>query len=672
MDALTFKERDPAPVLSRKERRAREAIARRAGFSAMHNSLSHASITEPAFRLLVAELEKYGNILSVDHKTALMALVGLMTKMAQHKLNGRFAFGLPTGLGKSTAIIAFAAALAARKIDHVSIAVACSKVEALCQMKRDMIALGVEPARIGLIHSYPDATERSTEDEDRQIMLVTHARVRDSSKLAQFSHYRGKPRDLLIYDESLIVSDSIGLALRDLKGCIGYLEKKYDDSEKHGAAVRYLQSCLDVIQAKLDALGNDADGEASGEAIIELPPLDHVTREAHKATLGKSAVVLPGLNLLEIGQDPVRVIKTGNGGVVSYTVAVPKELRNILVLDASHPIRRLVHLDRTIKDAEKEQEDVRRIAPLAKLKQFDQVTIHQMFAGGGRSTMAADFGNDKRDSKIVAEVIEVIKTIPRTEAVLIFTYKDRDGVRFTGKLRDELARAGIDVKATVPVSGPYGMPTEKSRINIVTSKEEKRDPDRINILTWGNETSLSKFSYVENVILCGIVQRSAVDLAAAYLGQTNKLEGAVSYKRIAELIRTECAHAAYQALSRGSSRVIENGHAKRMNAWIIHRDATIQTELSTVMPGVVWRTWTPKTAAPSRGAVATVATRVATYLKELPAETGKLSTRSLKQATGLTEVANRTFTHALETVEKLVAWKVEGRSLVRSNDQPKT
>jgi hypothetical protein len=71
------------------------------------------------------------------------------------------------------------------------------------------------------------------------------------------------------------------------------------------------------------------------------------------------------------------------------------------------------------------------------------------------------------------------------------------------------------------------------------------------------------------------------------LGQTDNLRGAVSFKYVAELINTECAHAAYQALSRGSCRTIENGHTKSMNAWLIHRDARIRKELEKVMLGAV-------------------------------------------------------------------------------------
>ena len=74
--------------------------------NATYNGVSHAKVTERAHAKLVALLNDRGNNLAEDHETALYALVGSMTEMAQHKLTGRWAIGLPTGTGKTTAITA--------------------------------------------------------------------------------------------------------------------------------------------------------------------------------------------------------------------------------------------------------------------------------------------------------------------------------------------------------------------------------------------------------------------------------------------------------------------------------------------------------------------------------------------------------------------------------------
>jgi hypothetical protein len=72
--------------------------------------------------------------------------------------------------------------------------------------------------------------------------------------------------------------------------------------------------------------------------------------------------------------------------------------------------------------------------------------------------------------------------------------------------------------------------------------------------------------------------------------------------------------------------------------------------------------------APKPGMVApeAVASRVLAFLEGLPEVVAKISTRALKEQAGLTDVALRTFTRALETVEEAAGWRLQGRSLVRA------
>ena len=217
-----------APTLNRHTRRSTQKQLQNAGYFAQRNGITHAGLTAGSHSLLTSTLRRHGNNLSAPHEAALMALVGLMTKMAQGELRGRWAFGLSTGMGKTSAVVAWITTLHRFGLHHVSCAVSASRVEALCQMKRDLMAEGVPEKLIGLIHSYkyapdlkegdviPDGTASlpSTGDnDDRPFMLVTHARVRHGASLKTFNTYNGRPRDLLVYDESLIVSDSTGLSV---------------------------------------------------------------------------------------------------------------------------------------------------------------------------------------------------------------------------------------------------------------------------------------------------------------------------------------------------------------------------------------------------------------------------------------------------------------------------
>lgn len=639
--------------MNRHQRRALKA----AGYFDAHNGIAHAELTRAAFTRLLAFLESHGNRLDEKHRTALYALCGALTRMAQGKLTGRWAFGMPTGMGKTSAIVHWCATLHALGIDHVSVAVAASKVEALCDLKRALIAQGVSAEKIGLIHSYrfdpskakpgqplPEGfASEPSEGEGRQFLLVTHARVRGCD-LARINTYQGRPRSLLIYDESLLVSDAFGLPVRNLRAAIGFLRGMHDDSPAHAPLIKFLSDCRMVIEGELQRQRETG----SGEGITHLPALTADQLTEYKALLGRHPAVDAAQLLLDIAQQDLRVITTGQGGLVSYEIAVPRELSNVLVLDASYPVRKLVHLDSSIKDAERHLPEITRLpVPLSQLKRFDHVTIRQMFSGGGRDTMRQDFEKPEDQRRVSKDVVTVVKNVPANEAVLIFTYRTRatERVSYRDILLRDLERAGIDTGAVVTVNGVQR--------------------PRINVLTWGQETSLNNYAHCPNVILAGVLQRSPVDLAASYVGQVDNLSAQLSHATIKQLQTSESVHLIYQALSRGTCRVIDNGQAQPMKAWLIHRDPAVRGELQRVMPGACWETWEASAGAPSAGVIARATVRVVDFLSQLPAEVSRLSSRQLRRDAGLLGTPARTFAKARARALEQVAWRMDGQSLVR-------
>src|SRR5215831_7155386 len=111
-------------------------------------------LTEHAHQNLIASLERFGNKLNTEHKQALLILIGGMTRLAEGTLTGRWAYGLPTGTGKTRAIIEWATAVHALRLPY-TLAVSASRIEALCTLKRDMIHNGLPEELIGLLHNDP-------------------------------------------------------------------------------------------------------------------------------------------------------------------------------------------------------------------------------------------------------------------------------------------------------------------------------------------------------------------------------------------------------------------------------------------------------------------------------------------------------------------------------------
>jgi hypothetical protein len=635
----------------------KHALAR-SHISTPSNGVTHDTLTRQSFDALRAQLEGHGNQLSQEHTEALFALCGLFTESAQGKRPGRWAFSLPTGMGKTSAIVAWCSTLSRLGLDHISVAVSASKIEALVELKLAMMRQGVPEERIGLLYA-PNGNRYElppTEaNDDRQIMLVAHNRIRMRDGHDLFMQYRGKRRDLLIWDESLLASDSYGVSVREMRGAILWLEGYWQDEQApKGELLSWLRKARDRIEQAV------ASAPADRPMTLSLPELDDASLIAFRQLLPRRSVVAPVVDLLDFCREELRVLPTNERGVIWYQMAVPREIQNIIVLDASYPVRQLVQADTTIKDAEEHLPPVQRIGKrLSQLKRYDNVTLHQLFAGGGRETMQRDF-EVKTERRAAREVVEVVKDIPADEAVLVFTFKDRLGedVNYKSALLRGLSRAGIDIDAKVTT----------------TIDGQTKERPRINIATWGQETSLNRWAHCSNVILCGVLQRSSLDLAASFIGQSDNLLQQVSTETVKGLARSEVAHVVYQALSRGSCRVMDNGQAKPMKGWIIHRDVGIQPLLSSVMPGVRWEQWKAQhlTTAAGRqpGAIASTVTKIVAYLRALPEEVDRVSTKKLKVEGRLGDVPARTFTHAVGEASSHVPWLLSGRSLVRAFPMP--
>ena len=628
--------------------------------------LAHREMTLDTYDRLEALLRHHRNTLSGDHQTALTALLSSMTSMAQGKLPGRYAFGIPTGMGKTTAIVAWVSQLhrVGALGNPTSVAAAAMKVEALCTLKRQLIAQGVPENRIALIHSKrfdpanveavkdgtadqrildTYASEPSDDGKDRPIALVTHERVR-SCDLDTFGTYRGRRRDLMLYDESLMRSESTGISMVLLRAAVQVLETVFSRQEDRKVIIEYAKDAYTILEGTLERGGGVVTLPSLEDPPYSLTPMQITEAVTWTRTGRHAGTTENAAALLELSGGTVRVIDADQGGMVNYEISVPEEIKNIIILDASHPIRRLIGLDPTIRDAEKRVPACQNLkTPLSKIKRFDRVTIRQMYAGGGRDTMEKDFRTE--DKAVLRDVIDVVRNqVPEDESVLIFTFKhryaDRRATDFRAVIQEGLAKAGVE------------------------------NLDRINIATYGQETNLNCWGHCQNVILAGVLQLPPMAVGAAGVGQSDDLERKVDGGDIRDWHRSEVAHVVYQALSRGSCRTATNGYANRMNAWIIHRDPALRTELARVMPGAKWETWKAKHR--SASATATLATEIADHLETLPDDTNRISTRKVKEAMGKTEkdgTPGRTWTDAVRCLFDdlhFTSWSLEGRSFVRA------
>lgn len=598
-------------------------------------------VTALAYDILTADLERTANVLSEQHKEALRHLVAEMTGYASGWTTGRRAFSLGTGCGKTSAIIAWITALHRLGIRSVAVSVSASKVEALCDLKSDLMRHGVPEHLIGLKHSYRDATLPSTGDDDRIYQLVTHARVRGGSDNPLFIEHKGQQRALMIYDESLIRSDVEVISERTLRKQVAALKEDVRgrplEEQFHGLFC-FLEG---AIQSISDGLTRHKEHPRSSQLLtIEAP--DGIDLDAYRTLLGSSVQWETIRRFLNVVGSPLRLLRTKQDeGLVWYQISVPPELANILILDASYPIRELVRLDSSITDSTPDS--------VREVKRFDRVTVYQMNHPSGRGATTENFGKRwTTDRTMSKEIVKVVQSIPEDKAILFFTFKPRpQEANIRDILLRDLSDAGIDVHASTPEGKP-----------------------RISVLTWGDETSLNRYAHCEVVILVGLLHLPHLDIASLIVGQQDSLKATTSNKQIEQVNDSEIAHSVYQAISRGACRVVEDGQAKAMDVYLFHPKASLQETLQFIMPGLVWKPWMPSFIGEDTKLSQSdiQAMQIKAYLEAQPEDRTKIPTREIRAAlsidTGI-DKCRKAFDRAIEKLCYSGFWVRHGHSLVR-------
>jgi hypothetical protein len=300
-----------------------------------HAESSAKLLTELAHAKVLAALNHHGNNVGPIHALALHQLMEGMSNQALGIAAGRFAYGLPPGTGKTQSVIAWLAATWELGLG-LSVSVSAAQIEALCDIKRDLIAACVPANRIGLRHTYgADATEPDTGEADRPIMLVSHARIRGGRNATLFSHHLDRPRDLLIWDETLMTTRAESLSWQDVKTAAG----RVGEDVPPGSA---LSSCL---KAAVEALGHEVEAQESAppapSILIDASDLEAAQEQAR--VLGdwgspmRRAAVKTIQTLMTMVARPVAVARTRSGasgdGVIRYSVAVDPETRSVSVRD---------------------------------------------------------------------------------------------------------------------------------------------------------------------------------------------------------------------------------------------------------------------------------------------------------------------------------------------------
>lgn len=530
------------------------------------------ALAENAVGSLLEALASHGNQISAQHKQALRELMDALAKQTMGLRSGRYAYALPCGAGKTLSVVALIAS-AHRLGLRRSFTVAASQIAALGRLRRDLIEAGVPAECIALRHSKtreqlqdlaaeagdPELLKflDDTGNEDRPIMLVSHARVRGSASCLVTRH-RGSPRNLVIWDETLFVANAQAMTLFEFKSACELITQRLPRTAM-------ASECLRSVATDID---EEIERQRGGESARTLHLLRDVDNEQLAAAVASIPVFGPkqeretlrnAQRLLKMTERPIAVALTHGGGtgdgLIRYSIAVPPELENIAVLDASHQIRLLAQ-SQCITDGT--------TAAMRSCKRYEHVQVIEYPMRTGKTTLML---SPTRRESLAAQVANQIRQIPTDEPILIFTFKGDEERSLQRKLKYLISEEGIDLSELLD-----GRP-------------------RISWLTWGSETSLNTFSHCKHVILCGVIRRNLLELAASAAGREDNLAFRLARDQQRRLQCSEMCHCILQAMSRGACRIVDShGQAKAMTLSIYGTLLGVEEMLRSSLPGVRWHT----------------------------------------------------------------------------------
>lgn len=622
------------------------------------------TLTDKAFEILMYNLGSYGNQPNRAHQDALREILNLFSRIALGTESGRHAVPLATGAGKTQSIVAFITAVHQLRYEDISLAVCASQVEALCELKRAMYWQGVPDEMVGLWHSYAFDEEMAqkyitgdrqdldqgyasypcTEDHtSKQVLLVTHNRLRGKGSVKQYNTYRGKPRRLTIWDESLFLSNCFAIEVSDLKGATSWIKMKQET--KYEPLIKYLRESLTVLDDK-----TTHQVEAEDPKLCTLPSLTTEQLESFQAVLPRGTHGEVIGTFLDMSRYPIRIFRGPKKALIAYTPVIDEELKDIVILDASNSIRKLCDINNRIT-----RHDVRTKGVVS----YEDVTINQLFYPSGRNKAEKYTAELARTDKgVFKEVIQVIKDTPEDEAILVVTFKQQPrGQDHIGTLKRSLRDNNVNPDAKITYR-EWGCERDKKILKEISKP-------RINFLSWGNECGWNHLSRCTTVILAGILHRREDDLASYVAGERDDPLTELELEEIREIRTSEVCHCIYQALSRGSCRVIKNGKAGAMTVWMIHKGKDIRETLNEVMPGVKWKEWTPVYLNPETREDK-IAQTISDYLHGLPPEATYVSTKSLKSDLPLlSDTPSTSLTRAVKKAAERAGWVYVRGSLRR-------
>lgn len=442
----------------------------------------------------------YGHSPSDDQIAGLEQVVSVVQGMAEGTLPNKdfYISFLPPGVGKTTTIVEAVRNLLLMEAGNPpGVIVFLSRVEEIPKLAEQM---GLPETDFSVLVSerYEERELGNARKTEARVMFTTQqmveTRCRSGQSFAEIKdfHWKGRPREVRIWDEAILPARNLTLDHLSLLSLL-----KQPDLRGEHDLVREMIRFTKVLS------------EAADKALIDIPDirrpelsLDEMLSWYHPEDRGSCEA------LWKLSGNTVRVRKDRHNTALDYQDILPADLGPMLILDASGQQRMVYELWYN------ERKGLSFLPSPQKC--YSGLTIHHWDRGSGAKARRNDREN------ILDGVVKAINAISPDEPVLVMHFK-RQGQR------------DVDWEREI-----------RSRIMV---------RDNVSFCTWGRHTATNDFCNCPNVILAGILQYPTSQNEATARGakgiSTNEelTESDFEGTRLGEI-----AHNIFQAACRGSVR----------------------------------------------------------------------------------------------------------------------
>lgn len=525
----------------------------------LHNLTTSAPTMGPLATTTITTLQDFFDVKVGHHPSTAMwqglaDLAQILERMANGDCPRQFYLSsLDPGVGKTQTIVHFIRALLSSPAhEDVGVIICVSRLNEIKSLTQGM---GLSDDQYAILTADKKLNSLgSGRPRASRILFTTQQMVERRCEGHRFEEvdtffHRGKPRQVRIWDESILPGqtltlnrDDIATLFRPLRGAapdlVSDIEAMFRESGEVEDGAQY---AIPDLAAKH---GIDLNG------VLGLLGRPNGSWRRSTQSNDSSDQIRAASDLWLLAGKAATVRRDGGYGatILDFKDTLPPDLAPVVILDASGRVRRTYHQWETKRGG--------LVRLKAAIKSYDNLIIHVWTRGGGKGAFI------KNGQELADGIATTINTKPQEEWLVVH-HK-----RIPGRLQLE-----DDVRALI-----------------------QGDQGKVHFVSWGNHSATNAYSRVPNVILAGTLfyrashYESLGRLAAGFgsdLGPYPKSD-------CQAVQEGEHSHLILQALCRGSVRLCRGNVCAPCNAYIIASHRTgIPKALATIFPECKVKRWQP-------------------------------------------------------------------------------